>query len=890
MSSLEGIKVPLREKSGRRLIALSVTVFLIMAVIIFAAALVLCYYKELNLMDQYVREVPKILENRAQKFETRSNVYKSDVLARSALGVKLYGEEDGLKDAERLELVRATVSAASVSLADGNGQFLATAGPIAPEETIREYIRPLEAGNPTLVTYPSRTQNGDAAEGVDITMFVKLPLDGMDRSLVFEYNCDSLVDVRNDLSDWSDILKRMLSGVDAISAVRTYDGELEIFPTDGYTQDQLARLRDELNAVFDNSGSFRERAGKAPSKEIKLLGESYLAAMLHYPEEKADVLMAGNFGTLVQSSFYTATAISSIIALGMILFQLYVFRRRSKEEPAEDRGPAFRKQVYRSTAAGMFAVLAVTGVFIVLMMMLENRATSALIAITKRETVEYDIDWHEQQQGLIRKTYSDIYKTRAQILAEFVTQHPEYGTHDGLTQLNALAGTDYLMLFDRSGREHSASNSYTNFTVDENLGEEFRAVLLGYPYMVGEPAADPYTGQVQLDAAILLKDEGGQPEGFLLAVFDAETLQNELTVESPEGAVNTFAVQDGNFAAIVNNEDGRFLAHTDPKMIGQRAEDSLEGYEPGKEIEGFLDYKEENMYMSGSVKAGKSILFSVPANPDRSVRIGTIQMIALVMILLLVYLFGSSVLCAQLVEDARLKLPTKYGKNSLMVFANGYVIFLSLLAICTAFLSAHAMWPAFDFVFSRKWSNGVNLFSIWAAVLIVAGTLSAVIIARALLSIVESRLSPRSRTLTRLIDSVICYIACIFVLFYVLTIFGVNTKTLLASAGILSIAVGMGAQSMAADLLAGFFMMLEGSVHVGDYVCVGGVSKGNTITGYVTNMGIRTMEITDEKGDFMILNNSKINNLLNMSRKKIIEEEEREEQENEGISEAVSKS
>ena len=90
--------------------------------------------------------------------------------------------------------------------------------------------------------------------------------------------------------------------------------------------------------------------------------------------------------------------------------------------------------------------------------------------------------------------------------------------------------------------------------------------------------------------------------------------------------------------------------------------------------------------------------------------------------------------------------------------------------------------------------------------------------------------------------------------------FGVNTTALLASAGIVSIAVGMGAQGMASDLLAGFFMLMEGSVHVGDHVDVAGVN------GYVTDMGIRNTEITDENGDVVILNNSMVSAVRNMSR------------------------
>ena len=82
----------------------------------------------------------------------------------------------------------------------------------------------------------------------------------------------------------------------------------------------------------------------------------------------------------------------------------------------------------------------------------------------------------------------------------------------------------------------------------------------------------------------------------------------------------------------------------------------------------------------------------------------------------------------------------------------------------------------------------------------------------------------------------------------------------LASAGIISIAAGMGAQRMAADLLAGFFMMLEGTVHMGDQVSIG------NIKGKVTDMGIRTITITDAMGNISIINNSKATPICNMCR------------------------
>lgn len=84
----------------------------------------------------------------------------------------------------------------------------------------------------------------------------------------------------------------------------------------------------------------------------------------------------------------------------------------------------------------------------------------------------------------------------------------------------------------------------------------------------------------------------------------------------------------------------------------------------------------------------------------------------------------------------------------------------------------------------------------------------------------------------------------------------------LASAGIVSIAIGMGAKDLIADILAGLFLIFEGSVHVGDAVTVGSWS------GTVTDMGIRTMEIANDAGDVKIISNARISEIVNRSRNK----------------------
>jgi small conductance mechanosensitive channel len=237
--------------------------------------------------------------------------------------------------------------------------------------------------------------------------------------------------------------------------------------------------------------------------------------------------------------------------------------------------------------------------------------------------------------------------------------------------------------------------------------------------------------------------------------------------------------------------------------------------------------------------------------------------VALVLLLILALLYCpiAGVFIARAMSESKDRLQPRVRKRIPMtVFSDGYSVFLTLFAIIALIASYNGWWTTFDYVFSRQWSNGVHLFSIWAALFILAVTICCEFIVRTVLNYMESRISLQSRTVTRLAKSLVDYAVDLFLLFFILGMFGVNTTALLASAGIISIAVGMGAQSMAADLLAGFFMILEGSVHVGDYVKAGGV------TGHVTDMGIRNIEITDDEGNVVILNNSKVSPVCNMSR------------------------
>ena len=89
--------------------------------------------------------------------------------------------------------------------------------------------------------------------------------------------------------------------------------------------------------------------------------------------------------------------------------------------------------------------------------------------------------------------------------------------------------------------------------------------------------------------------------------------------------------------------------------------------------------------------------------------------------------------------------------------------------------------------------------------------------------------------------------------------FGLDLAPLLASAGIVGVALGFGAQSLVKDLIAGLFMLLEDQYGVGDTVDLG------EATGVVETVGLRITTVRDSRGVLWYIRNGEIVRVGNKS-------------------------
>ena len=119
----------------------------------------------------------------------------------------------------------------------------------------------------------------------------------------------------------------------------------------------------------------------------------------------------------------------------------------------------------------------------------------------------------------------------------------------------------------------------------------------------------------------------------------------------------------------------------------------------------------------------------------------------------------------------------------------------------------------------------------------------------------------KQRTLHSLILNIIKYfIICVDILM-ILEVYGIDTKTLVASLGVVGLVVGLAFQDLLKDFIAGMTIILEDQYSVGDIV------KINEFKGEVLEVGMKSTKIRAYTGEILILANHHIDEVINYSLK-----------------------
>ena len=189
---------------------------------------------------------------------------------------------------------------------------------------------------------------------------------------------------------------------------------------------------------------------------------------------------------------------------------------------------------------------------------------------------------------------------------------------------------------------------------------------------------------------------------------------------------------------------------------------------------------------------------------------------------------------------------------------------LSIGVIISFVFSAKIFGAATIFVAKENWSAFGNFMfaraipaTIRTVQIIVIASIAAIILSLLAKITFESK---KTITVTLLLLNLLKWVIAIAAVFLVLWAWGANTTMMLASAGVITLIIGLGSQALVQDILAGIFIVFEGDFQVGDIVIIDGWR------GEVKAIGIRTTKLVDAGGNIKIVNNSDIRSIINQTK------------------------
>lgn len=614
---------------------------------------------------------------------------------------------------------------------------------------------------------------------------------------------------------------------------------------------------------------------------------------------------SANAITVIVVLFVCFTALTLVVLYAILL--LKEERSRAAGGEYKNIGPwRYNKRVGRKintvSIVGLLCVLVIS----YYMQTLFSMSRASLANTQRLEEVEMTIDRYQANVDMLTEQYNKSYVSKGETASYILSKRPDiFEDKERLAALSRAIGVEYIFVFDANGEIVATDSPYTNFVLSEDPEEqsyEFRQLLQGVPYLV-QPAQRDDVGVYRQYVGVTIRDENGDANGFVQVSVQPELLASAVEQLSLSAVLQNIRVGVNGFAFALDRDNSTFLYYPDERYIGRNAMDYGMNEKMLKDGDSGYVTLGMNKYYGSAIETDEAFVYVVvPSSElygDRllvSLSTTGVSAICLALMCLLLGMEGRETTLAKGAAESR----SPNGKRARMVdvvmpdgtvkrtesafsrWSNEFIgwgemtaeqktllVMKLLLGVLALFIvvavankeTAFTRTSVFRYVLDGTWSRGVNVFAVTASVMILCVVCVVSMLLRTILKFLSRSMSARGETVIRLVNNLVKYVSVIVALYFCFAMFGVDTATLLASAGILSLVIGLGAQDLVKDIVAGLFIIFEGEFRVGDIVTI------SDWRGTVVEIGVRTTKIEEPGKNIKIINNSAISNVINMTRK-----------------------
>ena len=730
------------------------------------------------------------------------------------------------------------------------------------------------------------------------------PLPG-DAMAVIEQDPAELDELVAETGSLASVLRTISVGQNGyVVAVSARDYLIEYHPDERLTGTDALVAGVDVTALEDGNHAWVTLDGERLYCGVSKIGDTYY--LLAVPE--SDMAQSRNITVgVILFAFFS-------VLMTVILYGLFVMRDEEKRgfDPKNYRslGPLrYNKAVGRK--AIVLSFVGFLGVMLVTFYMqtLFSLSAESVSSSQRAADIAGTIQRTNEQADALTEQYDERYLSKAEAAAYILDRDAGVQTKEGLQELADVLQVQYLYVFDGEGVLQTTNSSYTNFVLSDDPRVpvlRVPAAAAGRRHVIQEPQPDDVSGELRQYIGVTLHDAEGNADGFVQLGIRSERLTNLLASVEIGRILDGVKVGANGFAFAVNRNDNTFAYYPQEQMEGRGVAEY--GMAETQVKAGFNDYLaiDGTTYYASSVETGDYYVYiAQPADELMSERVpitlttGISGLVCQIVVFLLLTLEprrprsvrarageaagedGEDGEAARMIDvtmpDGRVKKTESAVSRWLSTSMQWHeksaeqrigtvvkaIVAVFAIAVCLAVLFQDQIFGSdsvFAYILGGGWERGLNVFAVTACVMIACVVLTLTMIVRELLRMLSSVFGARGETMCRLVSSFIKYASIIGMLYYCLMVIGIDTTTLLASAGILSIAVSFGAKELVSDILSGLFIIFEGEFRVGDIIKVG------SSTGTVMEIGVRTTKINDGSGNVIVLRNSDVSNVVNMTK------------------------
>ena len=715
------------------------------------------------------------------------------------------------------------------------------------------------------------------------------------RMAVIEQDPGELNQLLEDTTSWESILGDVNMGLKGHAfAISAKDYKFLYSPTKKYIGKDALNLGVKVEDLKDKNQTWMEIDGKKEYCGVAKVDNTYVVCAIPASQMKTSC------------NFTVGIVIAVVFAILTLIIAYAIFLMQEQEKHPDQIEKHYQKlgKYYFNKAIGTkVAVISVVGIFCVF---LSSMYTQELFSLSNRsmsnanylESLQKTNERYQKDEKFLREQYNTRYLNKARFAAYVLSKNPEYRSREEIAKLTQVLDVKYTSFFNESGTITATDSNYLGYQLSQDKNSQsyaFNRLLAGGDYLVQKAQKDDALGEYSQYVGVAIRDENGVTEGFVQICVNPSKLEKAVKKLQIGSVIGGVQIGTDGFTFSIDKKTGKFSYYPNSDYIGQKAQNY--GIKKSQMKDDFSDFITINgkRYYANSLEGTKNYLYAcVPASEIASNRLSIalittgVSFLCLLIVSILLTLHKEIDFNNKSKEKddgiIDVKLANGQMKQSVAVSSRWSKVALSwnektpeqkltaifkwilsfyALVICVAYFyekqvpSTHSL---FSYIVAGNWERGLNIFSFTGCFFIICLVTAFSVLVQKILQLLTNISSTQGETIFRLLSNFVKYVCAIALLYYCFALLGVDTGTLLASAGIVGLMISLGAQKLVADVLAGLLIIFEGEFRVGDIVMIG------DFRGTVIEIGIRTTKIQEGGGNVKIFNNSSISGVLNMTK------------------------